>query len=112
MSHRNAFDPVSITLSNQDSEIENAIRRIMTARLFQNSQPLNTSNMNNQNETANQYNDFNLHPEFACLNVSKAHDYITDTVPENRFHLNNSVLMDEDRQWQRLSTSSILQGWY
>lgn len=105
MSHRNDFDPVSITLSNQDSEI----RRIMLARLFQNSQPLNTSNMNNQNVTANSYNDFNLHPGFACLNVSKAHDNITDTVPENQIHLNKSVLMDEDRQWQRLSTSSILQ---
>lgn len=41
--------------------------------------------------------------------MSKAHDNITDAVPENQIHLNKSVLMDEDRQWQRLSTSSILQ---
>lgn len=49
MNHRNDFDTVSITLSNQYSEIKNSIRRIILARLFQNAQLLNSLNMNNKN---------------------------------------------------------------
>lgn len=49
MNHRNDFDTVSITLSNQYSEIKNAISRIILARLFQNAQQLNSLNMNNKN---------------------------------------------------------------